>query len=162
MAAPRNGFGRGRKFMRLSGPEKAVFLKAAGLLPLVAVGLRLSGFASVQTKLAQLAGPSSRFGRPAELAVDVATVAALVELAARKGPVRVNCLERSLALWFLLQRRGVAADLRVGVRVASAAERATFHAWIEHQGQVINDTSDVGYRYQPFRMSLMPDGASFD
>lgn len=159
---PRTIFNRWRNYRRLPKPERTLFLQAAVVLPLVTSGLRLRGFGRVQQKLARIAGRSSRSDRPEPTAVDVATVAALVERAATKGLLRANCLERSLVLWFLLRRKGIETDLRVGVRKASETQPAMFHAWIEHEGRVINDAPDVSDRYQPFRLSLMPQGASFD
>ena len=162
MAAPRTSLGRWRNFMSLPKRHRAVLLRAVALLPLVAAGLRLRGFGPVQANLAQIAGRLSRSSASTPHAIDVETVTGLVDLAARKGLVRANCLERSLALWFLLRREGIETDLRVGVRRRSNAEPAMFHAWIEHQNRVINDAPDVSDQYQPFRLSLMPRGAGFD
>ena len=62
------------------------------------------------------------------------------------APLAGNCLSRSLTLWWLLRRHGVAADVRLGVNLA---EGFAAHAWVEWQGQVLNDTPDVSSRYQP-------------
>jgi hypothetical protein len=48
---------------------------------------------------------------------------------------RAVCLERSLTLYILLRRRGVAVDLRLGVQ----AFPFLAHAWTEHEGRAIGE-----------------------
>jgi hypothetical protein len=50
-------------------------------------------------------------------------------------PGRVECLEQSMALYYLLRRHGVAADLRFGVRTMPFAA----HAWVMHGGVPVNE-----------------------
>lgn len=59
-----------------------------------------------------------------------------------------NCLSRSLALLYVLRARGHDADLRLGVSLAGGSFAA--HAWVTHDGTVLNDTQDVATRYVPF------------
>jgi Transglutaminase-like superfamily len=54
-------------------------------------------------------------------------------------------------LW-LLNRRGIPARLRIGVRKEEGELEA--HAWIESGGVVLNDTADVSERYRPFEGDL--------
>ncbi len=51
--------------------------------------------------------------------------------------LHMKCLARSLALVRMLSRRGLATDLRIGVRTEDGKLLA--HAWIEWQGRVLND-----------------------
>jgi hypothetical protein len=60
-------------------------------------------------------------------------------------PWPATCLRRSLVLWALLARAGEPAELRVGFRRERGAFEA--HAWVEHQGRVLNDAPDVRKRY---------------
>jgi hypothetical protein len=64
--------------------------------------------------------------------------ARLVLHAAERLPLRTNCLDRAVALWWLLSSRGVAAALRVGVRKDGETTLAA-HAWVEHDGAVLLD-----------------------
>lgn len=57
--------------------------------------------------------------------------------AARHLPNTTNCLDRSLTLWWLLQRRGIAAKLRIGGRKENGQFEA--HAWIELGDVVLDD-----------------------
>lgn len=61
-------------------------------------------------------------------------------------PGRAECLEQSLALLVLLRRRGLDAELRIGV------ERLPFtaHAWVEHAGRPINESAEYVDRLTPF------------
>ncbi|MCK9488758.1 MAG: lasso peptide biosynthesis B2 protein [Xanthomonadales bacterium] len=57
-----------------------------------------------------------------------------------------TCLHRSLALWWLLRFRRLDSDIRTGVRRSDSGWDV--HAWVEHDGVVINDdpTKVAGYR----------------
>lgn len=59
-----------------------------------------------------------------------------------------NCLSRSLALLWLLRRRGHNAQLHLGVSLAGGDFAA--HAWVTLNDRVLNDTQDVATRYVPF------------
>lgn len=71
--------------------------------------------------------------------------AEMVNAAARWGVYDATCLRRSLVLWWLLRRRGIAASLRIGAHIEMGAFSA--HAWVEFQDEVINDVPDVRERY---------------
>lgn len=43
--------------------------------------------------------------------------------------------------------------MMVGVKVDDSDTRS-FHAWVEHRGQALNDTRDVRERYIPFASAL--------
>jgi hypothetical protein len=76
----------------------------------------------------------------------------LVWLAAHRGLVPVTCLPHSLVLWWLLRRDQAEAVLRVGVRKATGDLEA--HAWVEHDGVVLNDRADVHERYAAFEQGF--------
>lgn len=124
------------------------------LLPATGAALRLIGFKRTRDLLSRLA-PS----RNAQLSADgmakgeqAQRIARLVAIAANHGLYRATCLRQSLALWWLLRRRGVAAELRLGVRKDQGELQA--HAWIEHNGQALNDTQGVTASYAAFRPSF--------
>ncbi len=64
----------------------------------------------------------------------------------RKG-VNGRCLSRSLAMRVLLRRKGIEADLKIGVSLRSGAMEA--HAWLEKDGRVLNDHPAVIAQYTP-------------
>jgi len=78
----------------------------------------------------------------------------MVNIAAREGVYRPNCLGQSLVLWWLLRQEGIASELRIGVR--KQARRFQAHAWVERSGVVLNDSDEVHKHYAPFDRSIVP------
>lgn len=145
-----------RHFWLLSGPERLLFLRAVVLLVLIGGGLRLLGFRRLQAHLSSGSGSGAV---PAPSNPDIAAqqaqrTAFLVSAAARHGLYRATCLPTSLALRHLLQRQGLEADLRVGVRKSAAKLEA--HAWVEHQGMPLIDGPDVHEHFAAFEQPLHP------
>lgn len=67
------------------------------------------------------------------------------------GVLPGKCLERALATWWLLSRRGVAATVRVGAALDLDGP-SRFHAWVECDGEPVNDAPDVRDHYIPLGM----------
>ena len=67
-----------------------------------------------------------------------------VAVAAAFFPGRAVCLEQSLALYVLLRRRGVPAELRVGVQVYPFHA----HAWVELDGEPVNEDREVVEKFR--------------
>ncbi len=111
------------------------------LLPLIDAGLRIWGFRRVYSALESLSVPRSARTQPIPDA-DIGQMVRLVDVAANRGPVRVTCLRRSLAAWWLLRRHGVISEIQIGVRRRDGAFEA--HAWVERDGIVLNDRADIG------------------
>ena len=134
------------RFRALSWPERRILFAAVLLLPLFAIGLRSLGFARFQALLDRQPrmGPTAASGQ----APDPATIGRLVNAAARHSRGTITCLTRSMLLRWLLARRGIASELRIGVRIVEGKLDA--HAWVEHAGAPINDTPDVAGRYAAF------------
>ena len=74
-----------------------------------------------------------------------------VRAAARYGLVRATCLERALALCWLLGKEGVGTNLRIGVR--KTGEKFEAHAWVECDGQEL-DAGDSHEHYAAFDAEL--------
>jgi hypothetical protein len=143
-----------QKFMELPRPEQWLLLQALLVLPLIGLGLRLLGLRRLQNLLSHcpLKEPG---GVPEEEISDLAQVhARIVEIAARHGLYRATCLRQSLALWWLLRYHGVETNLRIGVK--SGAIRLEAHAWVELQGQPLNDAEDVEQHFSPFSQAIAP------
>jgi hypothetical protein len=82
---------------------------------------------------------------PANPLAEAKTISRLVSLAANRSPIPATCLSQSLALWLLLRRHGVEADICLGVRGGTAPPHG--HAWVEYQGRPLNETVDVRSRF---------------
>lgn len=109
-------------------------LKVLGLRRSVRLARRLAGSASEASDAS-----TAERGEVMGIARTVATAAAFY-------PGRAQCLEQSLALFLLLRRRGIGADLRIGVQPFPFSA----HAWVEHAGRPINEREDYVTRLAPF------------
>ena len=141
-----------RKFLALSPEDRVLFLKLWSLLPLVAVSLRLLGYPRTLRLLSRwsLAAPP-QVDLPTDAMSYALRLGRLARIAGRYVPTNGSCLRQSLIVWWLLRRKGVPAELRIGVRTQ---EGFAAHAWVEVDGQPVNDATDVAKRYAPFADSL--------
>jgi len=153
---------RWQRFWQLSGYERGVALEAAGGLLATWVGLRLAGFRRWKNVLAWLTpSPSTTVRQPATSQRDAAeTIARMAAAAARNIFFDTNCLEQSLVLWWLLRRRGIAAELRIGAR--KEFERFEAHAWVEADSAVLNDATAEHRHFVPFDGPITPLEARID
>ncbi|GAB3407595.1 hypothetical protein GCM10027569_19670 [Flindersiella endophytica] len=76
---------------------------------------------------------------------NVRSVADACARAARRLPVGTACLERSYATCTLLRRQGVPSLFCVGV---SRFPPMRFHAWVEVDGQVLNEAQPIHEIYR--------------
>lgn len=137
-----------RRFSKLPRSAQVDFVRAALLLPLIRMSLRLRGFRPTQISLQSHV---RRAGAPPTLtAAEEATQQAsrMLLAAARRCPLTISCLERSLALWWLLARRGIVSQLRIGARKDGSKFEA--HAWVERNGAAVGDPEGTHLHYAAF------------
>ncbi|MCF2514330.1 lasso peptide biosynthesis B2 protein [Sphingomonas sp. G124] len=65
-----------------------------------------------------------------------------VQRAARRLPLRLVCIQQSLAVLWMLRRRGHAAQLHYGVR--SGDGEISAHAWVSMDGQILIGEAEAG------------------
>ena len=140
-----SGWGRRlAQWQALSHADRRMLMKAAACAPMMWLGLRVMGLARLHARLSRSFAPAS-----APLALpEIQKLGELVNIAACHVPFPATCLSRSLLLVWLLNRRGVRNDLRIGVRLTEGALEA--HAWVECNGIPVNDSHDVIHRFEPF------------
>lgn len=138
------------KLKGLAPEERSALMLLLLVLPTIGVLVHLLGFQRSRDLLERMTPlPADRKQTNAPVAVDAAhRVARLVSIAARHGPYRATCLRRTLALWWLLRRRGVSTDLRIGVKKDAGDLQA--HAWVEHQGEILDDHPRFATGYVAF------------
>jgi Transglutaminase-like superfamily len=139
-----------RRFRRLSPEERSLFLGALALLPPTMLGLRTIGFRRWKNWVERFWTPKRPAGgtqRVPQLEMAKKTARA-VRSAELHGPLRPNCLERSMVLWWLLRTRGMNGELHIGARMKQAQFEA--HAWVELGGLVLNDSPEVHEHYSRF------------
>lgn len=137
-----NYLGRWRALTPL---QKQVFLRATAQLPWCWVLLRTRSLPSLHADWQQVLKQAGGQSMPRE---EVYRMAEAVNLAAAHSFFPGTCLTRSLVLLHLLAKRGVKAELRVGVRMLRGGLDA--HAWVEHEGVPVNDRADIGSVYAAF------------
>ena len=131
-------------------------------LPLLAAAMKLCGFRrSYSTLRWASAGRVQRAARRHDATSTPRStegqrvphhVAALVVHVNRHVlPYQSKCLLESTALWYLLRRRGYPAELLLGARTLLGPFEA--HAWVELEGEVLNDSADVRNIYEPFDLA---------
>lgn len=124
-------------------------------LSLISVLLRLFGFRRVYLALGSNAERAAARRTPTEpnasgdgeLAAARGYAALVIRVNRRISPLEAGCLVESLTLWWGLRRRGVRAELRLGVRTLAGSLQS--HAWVEYQGHPLNDAADIGQVFAP-------------
>jgi hypothetical protein len=124
--------------VELSWAERLLLLQSLLLIPAISILLRVLGFQRSLSVLDRLSRRRCRALPSRSEPVDAKAICRLVGTAARHGLCEATCLRQALVVWFLLRRRGMPAELRIGVR--KNAERLDAHAWVESNGGVLDVT----------------------
>src|SRR5580704_9245429 len=146
-----------QRYRALDPNARRLFRSAALLLPVIRASLRFRGYKKTQQWLQwRLAQKRTAFATPSspvsQLDQSLSTTCRMVHSAAHYGPIRPTCLEESLALWFLLNEQGISPQLRIGVRKTD--DKFEAHAWVEYQGQTLNQSNEVHKHYAAFDSDL--------
>lgn len=124
-------------------------LESAVVLTLIWFGLRSFGFRRWQKLLARMAPAAPGAVQISESELDRCRAIARIEQSvARRLPFRSNCLDHSVALWWMLRRRGVAVQIQIGGRRETANFEA--HAWVEVGGYTFPEMSGRHSPFTPF------------
>jgi hypothetical protein len=137
-----------RRFSALERPAQELFLRAVVLLPLVTLSLRWRGFRATQAALQRFLSKTDPEPDTAFVSRYAAVAAHMVNAADRHGLVHPSCLAKSLTLWWLLGRQGMASHLRIGIR--KEKEKFEAHAWVECHGAVLNEPDKHHQHYSAF------------
>jgi Transglutaminase-like superfamily len=129
------------RLWRRPSAEKWLALQALVMCLLSVIALRIIGFGRWKGALWASSGgrnlAATTFS-PGDVGI-AGAYASVVDMVARNTPWGVvTCLPRSLTLWWLLRRRGVASELRIGVR--RDGECIVAHAWVVCHGTVVGET----------------------
>jgi hypothetical protein len=142
-----------QKLKRLKRSQWVVIVQSPFVLLLTWVRLRRGGY---QQTLARIKPLYNSDMSPQEQATIAREVAFALAVAVKAGPWKPRCLMRSLALGWLLAKRGISFDIRIGVPHGKAKTQAgeavafSAHAWVEHAGIVLNDRQDVAGKFSAF------------
>jgi len=117
------------------------------------VRLHRTGYQKTLEHINRLSGSVTQAAKQAEIAKETAFA---LSVAIKAGPWWPRCLIRSLALAWLLKRRGIPFVIRIGVPSKTALKQGnkpvafSAHAWVEHDGIVLNDRPDIASRFSAF------------
>jgi hypothetical protein len=114
------------QFVRLSPPERALFVEAVAALAVAGLLLRLLRFSRLAPKLGRHMAESPAAQDRAMITTSLG-VRWAVEAAARRLPWKPVCLPQAISAQWMLRRRGIASTLYLGVD-PSAGYYA--HAWV--------------------------------
>jgi hypothetical protein len=105
----------------------------------IEVGLRCLSLDALVSRLGRLGQESSEQGP----ALDVERIARLVDATTAFHPLNQTCLKKSLILLRILRRRGIRAELHLGVRKVD--EQFSAHAWVAYEGRIVlgGDIADL-------------------
>jgi len=116
-----------RRFRKRPADERALILRAMIFLQIIEIGLRVLGFRQCKKKIENLLvndprSQASQSDIPFETAAKITRAVRSVELHGLGTP---NCLERSMVLWWLLRRAGIAGNCISADAKADHASRRT-------------------------------------
>jgi hypothetical protein len=131
-----------RLWLRLPWLQRRVLVRAAVWLGLTDIGLRMLGF----RRMIDLVPAASADGSPPDTS-HIGIYVAAIEIVANHHVVPAHCLHKSVVLQFWLRREGIPSKLRIGVRKEGQQLKA--HAWVEVDGQVVNDDPRAIAAFQP-------------
>jgi hypothetical protein len=121
------------------------------LLPLIRLSLRIRGFRATQQSLQNFTffSHAEKHGHQ-DVTRDQRIILAIrmVNAAAHHGLGQPTCLEKSLALWWLLRQAGITSTVRIGARVSEGKLEA--HAWVECDGAALNEAGEAHRHYATF------------
>jgi hypothetical protein len=148
-----------RRFAQLSGSDRTIVLKSAICLSASWAGLRIAGFRRWKNLLDRFVEAPAADPSPSRLP-EATHLTRLLCSASRHLFLRTNCLEQAMTLYFLLRRRGIAAELHFGARKRSEALEA--HAWVTSTGVPLNEDHGEHRHFLPFdgldpRLEALPD-----
>ena len=115
------------------------------------IAVQSFGLQKVRRRLSVGISRAEAGSEPNENAAQVAAYMNLrVRTIKRRFPklIHGNCLSQSLALWWLLARRGIPTSLQIGAHRKEGEFKA--HAWVELDGEPINARRLVRGKYQTF------------
>lgn len=149
---------RARMFVTgLDRQDRNLLVRAWLLLHLVRIGFRIVGFQRIRQLLVRKTVDVPDRDEVSNLEA-ARRAAVLVAVAAKYSIGSPNCLARSLTSAVVLSNMNISSELRLGVK--KSPNTPVFHAWVEVDGQVINDDPEVASEYIAFAGDA--DGRVFD
>ena len=136
-----------RQLAALSLLQWWIILVALFTLPMIALSLRLSGFKQTKERLFRsIPNKINGISTSEQDLLHARHISRAVAIAGNHGLFKVNCLKQSLLLWWLLARRGIPTELKLGTQKLPQ-ETFSAHAWVEYKGNVLGDSSEFQHQF---------------
>ena len=137
----------------MDADARGIFLRATAVLPVISVSLKMRGFGATQEFLLRSFPTAPQTSQQESIHVvddrkRTQLTSRMVNTAVRHVWRASTCLEKSLALWWLLGRQGIACEVRIGARKQGGKFEA--HAWLERDGVAINEPQQEHRHYAAF------------
>ncbi len=137
----------------MDADARGIFLRAAVLLPVISVSLKMRGFGATQEFLLRSFPIAPQTSQQDSIHVvddrkRTELTSRMVNAAIRHVWRASTCLEKSLVLWWLLGRQGIACEVRIGARKQGGKFEA--HAWLERDGVAVNEPQEEHRHYAAF------------
>jgi hypothetical protein len=132
------------KLIELSFAELGMLGLSVLMLPVVSVLLKLRGFQRTERLMAWFS--RSGTGQAASHA-RVSQAARMVSIAAFRGPLKSQCLEQAITLWWMLGVMGISSTIRFGIYKSGNSVEA--HAWLLHDDNIVIGQMDTLKEYTP-------------
>jgi len=124
--------------------KTAIFLVASGHLLWVRFRLWQAGPSWLESKLSPLNDASDMQSAQVHFQYAV-QLYEIIRLAARCQYRQSACLPKSIVLYEMLQSKGYAVQLKIGVN--KTAQRLYSHAWVEFDGKMISEPEQVAQQF---------------
>ncbi len=128
---------------RLSAEGWMLFLQAWFWLMIFDIGLRTRPFPELQSFASRPASCQTRSPEQTESLLLKSKVA--VDRARNNHLYPMTCLRRALTLQKMLAQRGIASELKIGVR--KDADQLSAHAWLEYQRKMLGEAENITEKF---------------
>jgi|GEM_PF-1563093 len=138
---------------KLSYSDWKILILSSLLLPTIALSLKISSLKQTQKLLIQYAPPPTDAPEVDSCQLQEAQhIAKIVNISARHGLYKANCLKQVLLLWAFLNKRKINSTLHIGVK-KSRTQPLEAHSWLECSGIPLIDTKESLQDFSPFSSS---------
>lgn len=140
-----------KQFFDLSPQDRWLFLHAFFSLPIIEIGIRVFGLKKAMRFLGVNAAEIDEKKR-VRLADSALHEASLIRSAAHNVPLPARCVARTLYQWRRLLKQGWETEVCIGMD-QSGEKGFHAHAWLEHDGVVLNDDPSAISSFQVVRLA---------
>lgn len=147
---------RAQGYWRLHPADRRLVRQSALLIWVSALLIKFVRLHPLIQGLDRLLPAPNRAAADGDLLARAEHIAALFVAVANLHPMRTTCLPRAVALWWLLRRARIDAQIVLGVQPVRQhrASSIAAHAWVEVMGQGVGDPQQTHTAYSTILTTL--------